>query len=156
VEENLDHPRPVAVEHRSPTCDARQFSPSAARNCGPIREVLTHVLPRKGIVLEIGSGTGEHAICFAKALPKVVWLPSDPDTASRATSRRGSRPKSPMCVRRLPSTCESANGSHPAISATKRYGGLYPRSRSRKEDEIEKGDPHVFLVAIRPPGHRAH
>jgi tRNA G46 methylase TrmB len=82
VEENLDHPRPVAVEHRSPTCDARQFSPSAARNCGPIREVLTHVLPRKGIVLEIGSGTGEHAICFAKALPKVVWLPSDPDTAS--------------------------------------------------------------------------
>jgi SAM-dependent methyltransferase len=83
---NSDHPpRPVAVEHRSPTSGARQFSPSAARNCGPIREVLTRVLPRKGVVLEIGSGTGEHAICFAKALPKVVWLPSDPDAASRAS-----------------------------------------------------------------------
>jgi SAM-dependent methyltransferase len=64
---------------------ARQFSPSAARNCEPIREVLTRVLPKKGIVLEIGSGTGEHVICFAKALPKLVWLPSDPDPASRAS-----------------------------------------------------------------------
>jgi SAM-dependent methyltransferase len=47
--------------------------------------VLTRVLPRKGIVLEIGSGTGEHAICFAKSLPELVWLPSDPDAASRAS-----------------------------------------------------------------------
>ena len=36
-------------------------------------------------MLEIGSGTGEHAICFAKALPQLVWLPSDPDPASRAS-----------------------------------------------------------------------
>ena len=64
---------------------ARQFSPSAARNCEPIREVLTRVLPRKGIVLEIGSGTGEHAIYFAKALTNLVWIPSDPDAASRAS-----------------------------------------------------------------------
>jgi hypothetical protein len=64
---------------------ARQFSPSAARNCGPIREVLTRVPPRKGIVLEIGSVTGEHAICFAKALPELVWLPSDPIEAWIAT-----------------------------------------------------------------------
>src|SRR6185437_12709995 len=33
----------------------------------------------------IGSGTGEHAICFAKALPELAWLPSDPDAASRAS-----------------------------------------------------------------------
>jgi cyclopropane fatty-acyl-phospholipid synthase-like methyltransferase len=71
--------RPVAVE------DARQFSPSAARNRVPIREVLTRVLPKKGIVLEIGSGTGEHVVCFAKALPRLVWLPSDPDEASRTS-----------------------------------------------------------------------
>jgi SAM-dependent methyltransferase len=83
---NSDHPsRPIAVEDRSPTGDARQISPSAARNCEPIREVLTRVLPKKGIVLEIGSGTGEHAICFAKAFPKLVWLPSDPDATSRAS-----------------------------------------------------------------------
>jgi cyclopropane fatty-acyl-phospholipid synthase-like methyltransferase len=48
-------------------------------------EVLTRVLPEKGIVLEIGSGTGEHVVCFAKALPGLVWLPSDPDEAARAS-----------------------------------------------------------------------
>jgi SAM-dependent methyltransferase len=73
------------VEDRSAIGDARQFSPSAARNCEPIREVLTRVLPKEGIVLEIGSGTGEHAICFAKALTNLVWIPSDPDAASRAS-----------------------------------------------------------------------
>jgi SAM-dependent methyltransferase len=73
------------VEDRSAIGDARQFSPSAARNCEPIREVLTRVLPRKGIVLEIGSGTGEHALCFARALTNLVWIPSDPDSASRAS-----------------------------------------------------------------------
>jgi SAM-dependent methyltransferase len=83
---NSDHPqRPLAVEERGGVSNARQFSPSAARNCGPIRDVLTRVLPKKGIVLEIGSGTGEHVICFAKALPELVWLPSDPDAASRAS-----------------------------------------------------------------------
>jgi SAM-dependent methyltransferase len=83
---NSDHPsRPVVVEARSRAADARQYSPSAARNREPILEVLTRVLPEKGIVLEIGSGTGEHVALFAKALPRVVWLPSDPDEASRAS-----------------------------------------------------------------------
>ena len=83
---NSDHPpRPVVVEDRSRAADARQFSPSAARNRGPILEVLTRVLPKKGIVLEIGSGSGEHAVCFAEALPRLVWLPSDPDAAARAS-----------------------------------------------------------------------
>jgi hypothetical protein len=50
---NSDHPpHPLAVEDRSGVSNARQFSPSAARNCGPIRDVLTRVLPKKGIVLE--------------------------------------------------------------------------------------------------------
>src|ERR1700741_664150 len=40
---------PDSVEVRSRAGDARQFSPSAARNCGPIREVLIRVLPKKGI-----------------------------------------------------------------------------------------------------------
>lgn len=64
---------------------ARQVSPSAARNRGPIRDVLTRVLPKSGIVLEIGSGSGEHAVCFARALPKLVWHPSDPDGLARAS-----------------------------------------------------------------------
>jgi SAM-dependent methyltransferase len=75
----------VAVEDGICACSARQSSPSAVRNRAPILEVLTRVLPKKGIVLEIGSGTGEHVLCFAKALPRLVWLPSDPDAASRAS-----------------------------------------------------------------------
>ena len=73
---NSDKPaRPVVV--------ARQCSPSAARNRGPIREVLTRVLPETGIVLEVGSGTGEHVVHFARSLPRLVWLPSDPDGDAR-------------------------------------------------------------------------
>jgi SAM-dependent methyltransferase len=78
-------PIPVALEDRGRDGDGRHFSPSAARNSGPIREVLERVLPRSGTALEIGSGTGEHVVRFAKALPGLVWQPSDPDPASRAS-----------------------------------------------------------------------
>jgi SAM-dependent methyltransferase len=80
-----DTPPPVALEDRGRNGDGRQFSPSAARNSGPIREVLEKVLPRSGIALEVGSGTGEHVVCFAKALRGLLWQPSDPDPASRAS-----------------------------------------------------------------------
>ena len=76
---------PVALENRDRTGDGRHFSPTAARNRGPIREVLEKILPKSGTALEIGSGTGEHVICFAKALPCLLWQPSDPDPASRAS-----------------------------------------------------------------------
>ena len=79
--------RPDELEDHKRAADARRFSPSAARNRGPILEVLTQFLPKKGIVLEIGSGTGEHAIHFAKALSGLDWLPSDPDMISRASIR---------------------------------------------------------------------
>jgi SAM-dependent methyltransferase len=80
-----DTPPTVALEDRGRNGDGRQFSPSAARNSGPIREVLEKVLPRSGIALEVGSGTGEHVVCFAKAMPGLLWQPSDPDPASRAS-----------------------------------------------------------------------
>ncbi|HRE44525.1 MAG TPA: DUF938 domain-containing protein [Terricaulis sp.] len=63
----------------------RQFSPSTERNRDPILAVLQRVLPENAKVLELASGTGEHAVCFARALPGVTWLPSDPDPASRAS-----------------------------------------------------------------------
>ena len=82
---NSEPPARLAIGDRGGVGEARQSSPSAARNRGPILEVLTRVLPNSGIVLEIGSGTGEHVTCFAKALPGLIWVPSDPDEASRAS-----------------------------------------------------------------------
>lgn len=65
--------------------DARRFAPAAARNRDPILDVLRGVLPERGLVLEIASGSGEHAIHFAAALPALTFQPSDPDAAARAS-----------------------------------------------------------------------
>ncbi len=54
-------------------------SPSVARNRDPILSVLRRVLPPTGQVLEIASGTGEHAVHFAAALPHLTWQPTDRD-----------------------------------------------------------------------------
>ncbi|WP_267426554.1 DUF938 domain-containing protein [Methylobacterium sp. GC_Met_2] len=59
------------------------FSPAAARNVVPNAELLKRVLPPSCLVLEIASGSGEHAAHFARALPALVWQPSDPDEAAR-------------------------------------------------------------------------
>lgn len=84
--EDKDDRPPVALERRDTSADRRMFSPSAARNSAPILAVLERVLPAKGVVLEIGCGTGEHAVCFAEAMPGLTWLPSDPDADSRAST----------------------------------------------------------------------
>lgn len=65
--------------------DARQYSPSTARNRAPILDVMRRVLPPAGRVLEIASGSGEHAVFVAAAMPGLVWQPSDPDAAARAS-----------------------------------------------------------------------
>ncbi|HEX2117178.1 MAG TPA: DUF938 domain-containing protein [Alphaproteobacteria bacterium] len=65
--------------------DARLRSPSTARNRDPILDVLKRVLPAEGLVLEIASGTGEHAVHFAKNLPRLVWQPTDADPAALAS-----------------------------------------------------------------------
>jgi len=48
-------------------------------------EVLQRVLPRAGKVLEVASGTGEHAVYFARYLPHLTWQPTDPDPHARAS-----------------------------------------------------------------------
>ncbi len=58
-------------------------APAVARNRDAVLEVLREVLPGSGTVLEIASGSGEHAVHIASALPGVTWLPSDPDPAAR-------------------------------------------------------------------------
>jgi len=66
---------------------SRRSSPSAQRNRGPILEVLWRALPPAGRVLEIASGSGEHAVYFARALRHLSWQPSDPDPAARESIR---------------------------------------------------------------------
>ena len=55
----------------------RRSAPAAQRNREPIAEVLADWLPKRGLVLEIASGTGEHAVHFAKRFPNLQWQPSD-------------------------------------------------------------------------------
>jgi SAM-dependent methyltransferase len=58
---------------------AVRSAPAAARNREPILRVLREYLPRPALVLEIASGTGEHAVWFSSALSDVTWQPTDLD-----------------------------------------------------------------------------
>ncbi|GAW40094.1 hypothetical protein SH203_00488 [Brevundimonas sp. SH203] len=63
--------------------DGALTSPAARRNAEPILRVLRAHLPAAGSVLEIASGSGEHAVAFSAALPGLRWTPSDPSAEAR-------------------------------------------------------------------------
>lgn len=69
----------------TPFDDARRIAPAAARNVVPILAVLESWLPKHGTILEIASGTGEHALAFAQRFAGLDWQPSDPDPAALAS-----------------------------------------------------------------------
>jgi cyclopropane fatty-acyl-phospholipid synthase-like methyltransferase len=63
----------------------KRHAPATSRNREPILDVLARVLPKTGTVLELASGSGEHAAFLASRLPGVTWQPSDPDADARAS-----------------------------------------------------------------------
>lgn len=69
----------------SDSADARISAPSALRNRDAISAALCGFAPAQGRALEIASGTGEHVIRFAAAMPGLIWQPTDPDLLRRAS-----------------------------------------------------------------------
>lgn len=65
--------------------DLRRHAPATARNRQPILQVLQRVLSPQGMVLEIASGSGEHAVFLAPRLAPRPWLPSDVDPTALAS-----------------------------------------------------------------------
>lgn len=63
----------------------KRQAPAAARNVAPIGDVLAEWLPDCGLILEIASGTGEHALAFARRFPLLDWQPTDPDPEALAS-----------------------------------------------------------------------
>ncbi len=65
--------------------DGRRSAAHVARNAEPITDQLRLILPARGLVLEVASGTGEHIVHFARAFPDLDFQPSDPDPAALAS-----------------------------------------------------------------------
>ncbi len=78
----------MAAAHSQRSNDGGLSAPAAERNKEPILAVLRRVLPERGTVLEIASGTGQHVVHFAKALPSLRWQPSEPDRNMHASIQR--------------------------------------------------------------------
>lgn len=74
--------RDLADEHGLP------LWPAAERNKQPIAQALARVLPERGLLLEIASGTGQHAVHFTDALPGWTIQPTEADAGHLETLRR--------------------------------------------------------------------
>ncbi|MEM6625922.1 MAG: DUF938 domain-containing protein [Pseudomonadota bacterium] len=75
--------RVLALEARAASSSGGLQSPSVARNKDVLRDAFYALVPDARRVLEIASGTGEHAVHIAAARPDIRWTTSDPDPASR-------------------------------------------------------------------------
>ncbi|MEQ8357191.1 MAG: DUF938 domain-containing protein [Kiloniellaceae bacterium] len=78
-----ESPRGLFPAQHDSAGDGRLHAPATHRNQQPIGDALADWLPQTGCVLELASGTGEHALHFAARFPQLVWQPSDPDPAHR-------------------------------------------------------------------------
>lgn len=71
--------------YEQPIAGSRRSAPAVLRNREPIAALLPGLLPESGLVLEVASGTGEHAAFFAGLFPDLVWQPTDPDPGAVAS-----------------------------------------------------------------------
>ncbi|WP_395624324.1 DUF938 domain-containing protein [Sphingomonas daechungensis] len=92
--------------------DARRSAPAVQRNRDPIADVLSEWLPVSGTVLEVASGTGEHAVWFAERFPQLEWQPSDAHVNALA-SIRGWRARSGLPNLREPVAIDASAGKWP-------------------------------------------
>lgn len=76
----MTEPKPWLIDEAG--SDARRHAPATLRNRDAITDVLRNVLPEKGLVLEIASGSGEHVVHFAQAFPQLQWQPSDSEPSA--------------------------------------------------------------------------
>jgi cyclopropane fatty-acyl-phospholipid synthase-like methyltransferase len=63
----------------------KKYAPAVARNREPLLEMLRVLLPTTATVLELSSGSGEHAHFFSEQLPQITWRPSDLDDEALAS-----------------------------------------------------------------------
>ncbi len=76
---------PPSASVATPISGQKLVAPAAARNAAVLTQLLVNVAPKTGAALEIASGTGQHVVQFAAALPDLHWQPSDVDPARIAS-----------------------------------------------------------------------
>jgi len=94
----------------------KRQAPAVERNREPIAAVLTEELPASGLVLEIASGTGEHAVHFARTYPALIWQPSDPDAEALASIAAWRREEG-LANMREPVQLDAASADWPVTAA---------------------------------------
>jgi hypothetical protein len=98
--------------YEAPAAGVRRSAPAALRNREPIAEVLSEWLPSDGLVLELASGSGEHAVFFAEHFPGLDWQPSDVDLGALA-SIAGWREEAGQTNVRAPLIIDAASADWP-------------------------------------------
>ena len=113
--------------------NARRSAPAAARNVLPIGDVLADWLPESGTVLELASGSGEHALAFARRFPALDWQPSDaaPDALGSIAAWREEGPANLLAPLRIDAARpEWGIGAVAAIVAVTSFTSRRGRRRS--------------------------
>jgi len=94
----------------------KRSAPAAQRNREPIAAVLADWLPQSGLVLEVASGSGEHAVHFAERFRNLDWQPTDPDPDALG-SIEAWRADSGLANLREPVILDAASATWPIAAA---------------------------------------